>query len=259
MKTIRNLAFLTILTVLMTMAGCAGETPEPVPTAPVQTETVQSAVRQTQPAETQPTETQPMQTESAQTEVTYDTLLEAYRTALAENWDPEKLAAADMSILCCLENGGDGLRNIGYAITDMSGEGTPDLVIASCSPESDKTIFDLYTMKDGKVIHLCSSWERSRNYFRPLTEDSYHSELISRSSSSAASSQIFTCSFGEGELLVTQGFKYDAEADPDDPWFMGYMMDGEMVWESTTEDFVLPVLELAESQYYMPELTPFGE
>ncbi len=249
MNTIRKLAFLTILTILMTMAGCAGETAEPAPTAPAQTEMAQPTVQQTQPAETQP----------VQTEVTYDTLLETYRTALTEDWNPEKLAAADMSILCCLENGGDGLQNIGYAIIDMSGEGIDDLVIASCSPESDKTIFDLYTMKDGKVIHLCSSWERSRNYFRPLTEDSYHSELINRGSSGAASSQWSANRFGDGVLEVSQAIKYDGEADPDNPWFMGYEMDGEMVWEPAEEELALAIMEGAERQYYMPELTPFGE
>ncbi len=264
----KMIAFATVTALLLLAVGCGAPANEPETTditrestAPV-TESQMSEPEVTQPAETQPHENQPEIAKPEFPQGDYTILLETYWTALTEDWSIEQLDAKDLSLLCLFENGGDGLMNIGYAIEDISGEGVEDLIIASLSPDTDNVIFDLYTVVDGQIIHLCRSSERDRYYLHPLEDGGTASELIRIGSSGAGNSEWLSYSIGvmnPGELTIGQAIKYDTEADAENPWFMGYWDGEQIVYSPTDEDTANAIMNSAATNYYLPELTPFGK
>ena len=61
----------------------------------------------------------------------------------------------------------EGKRNIGFALIDVDGDGTPELWISNEEAQKLNTgiIFEMYTIVDGEVVHTISSGERSRYYY----------------------------------------------------------------------------------------------
>lgn len=93
----------------------------------------------------------------------YQELLEKYALAIAENWTPAQCTEAGFSSRTPIANEYDGLY---YAISDLDGDGTEELVITqSLWEEENRTEFlDLYTLKDGKPELVCSD----RKFLRPI-------------------------------------------------------------------------------------------
>lgn len=61
---------------------------------------------------------------------------------------------------------GEALSNIGYALTDLSGDGVPELLISAISYRDGghsygNAVYALYTCADGLPQYVCESWARS--------------------------------------------------------------------------------------------------
>ncbi len=102
-------------------------------------------------------------------EEAYGVLLGEYYTAAAEEWDFAKLMEKDYNYLLtyCYDDDG-ALQNIGYAFTDLDGDGTQELLIGALGGEEfvAKMIFELYTMdRDGVAQEVFGSTERDRYYY----------------------------------------------------------------------------------------------
>ncbi len=271
MKTKNGFALMIAFMLLLALTGCglsAEQSEESgssqsssLPTSgeePFQSEDTQpegAPAEETQPQDAAPDESVPMDAEPGGVQGTYDSLLECYRTALEAQWEADQLAANDMSVLCLLDSDGDGLPNTGYAILDVTGDGVEELMIGST--DSDKTVFDLYTMKDGTVLHLCSSTEGSRYYLSPLEEGSTACGLTYYNTSDADHIAWVSYSITDGALEVSQAIKYDGAADTDNAWFMGYPEDGDVVYSPTAPELAAAIIEAAENGCYLPELTSF--
>ena len=55
--------------------------------------------------------------------------------------------------------------NAGYALLDLNGDGTAELIIAGYGA-SDNMIYDLYTLVEGQPVQIACSRARSRYYMR---------------------------------------------------------------------------------------------
>ncbi len=140
----------------------------------------------------------------------YEPIIELYRKAVVESWDPGK----------CVENGislmigyyGELYEEIGHNQIDLNGDGSAELII------TDGTyIFDLYTVihdeEDCAMRYTLDTTERNQ-YF--MVQDN---KLYCRGSGGAALSYYTILSVGERTLDVQEGFMYDAADNPDNPWF----------------------------------------
>ena len=59
-------------------------------------------------------------------------------------------------------------QNAGYALLDLNGDGTPELVVGGLGTNSfsNGMVYDLYTLVDGQPVQLACSQARSRYYLR---------------------------------------------------------------------------------------------
>lgn len=98
----------------------------------------------------------------------YAALLDRYAEALSESWDSATLMDANLPYLLALAYGAEPLENIGYAISDVEGDGSPELLIGSLTGDEyfGKMIFALYTLdQDGAASLLFESEEKNRYYY----------------------------------------------------------------------------------------------
>ena len=149
----------------------------------------------------------------------YEPLLDIYRQAVREDWNPGQ----------CMENGislmigyyGELYGELGYSMMDLDGNGIQELIITDGS-----RIFDLYTIVQDEVIaplQLFSAMERKEYHL--LKDLNIYCE-----GSGGAALQYHTLYQLEGRnLVVLEGYAYDADTDPDNPW---YFYDGETVGDS---------------------------
>lgn len=139
----------------------------------------------------------------------YESLIETYRTAIEEHWDPGK----------CIENGislmvgyyGGIVTQLGHNQIDLNGDGNDELIITDGS-----NIYDLYTIVvDEEVgpLRLIDATERSQFF---LTTDGH---IYNMGSGSAMLSYYYLFNVGQRELELDKAYKFDASIYPDNPWF----------------------------------------
>lgn len=100
----------------------------------------------------------------------YTKLLSLYSSALTERWNGGKLMENDLNYMIADCYGDNAFQSIGYAVEDLDGNGTPELLIGTTENIADefygKIIFDLYTMDENKnLTKIFSSSERNRYYY----------------------------------------------------------------------------------------------
>lgn len=98
----------------------------------------------------------------------YAALLDRYAEAISETWDSAALMDANLPYLLALAYGEEPLENIGYAISDVEGDGSPELLIGSLTGDEyfGKMIFALFTLdQDGAASLLFESGEKNRYYY----------------------------------------------------------------------------------------------
>ena len=72
----------------------------------------------------------------------------------------------DYSVVIAWLTGQPASRNIGYTLKDVDGNGVRELLIGENWGESDDgtVLYDMYTVRDGKLLHVFSGWDRNRYY-----------------------------------------------------------------------------------------------
>ena len=98
----------------------------------------------------------------------YAAVIGEYYTALDEGWDAAQLMEAGLNYMAADSHHGAPLEEIGYAVTDLDGDGTEELAIGSMVEDEffGKMVFSLYTL-DGEGVPelLFDSTERNRYYY----------------------------------------------------------------------------------------------
>lgn len=98
----------------------------------------------------------------------YAVVIGEYYTAIEQQWDSAALMDHNFNYMVSECYGDDPLKNIGYIIEDIDGDGIDELLIGTLVDDSfyGKMIFALYTLDDKGVHQLAfDSSERNRYYY----------------------------------------------------------------------------------------------
>ena len=140
----------------------------------------------------------------------YQPVIAKYVTALTEHWGGEACSNADISILVSYAT---SPSELGYALLDLDNDGTDELVIANDAER--QVIYDLYSLVDGKLVHVFTGWDRNSYELR----EGYR--ILNIGSNGAASADYVYCHLSRGQLVTDSLIRFDAATDPDHPWFRG--------------------------------------
>lgn len=140
----------------------------------------------------------------------YQPVIAKYITALTEHWGGEACSNADISILVSYAT---SPSELGYALLDLDNDGTDELVIANDAER--QVIYDLYSLVDGKLVHVFTGWDRNSYELR----EGYR--ILNIGSNGAASADYVYCHLSNGQLVTDSLIRFDAATDPDHPWFRG--------------------------------------
>ena len=140
----------------------------------------------------------------------YQPVIAKYTTALMEHWGGEACSNADISILVSYAT---SPSELGYALLDLDNDGTDELIIANDAER--QVIYDLYSLVDGKLVHVFTGWDRNSYELR----EGYR--ILNIGSNGAASADYVYCHLSNGQLVTDSLIRFDAATDPDHPWFRG--------------------------------------
>ena len=140
----------------------------------------------------------------------YQPVIAKYVTALTEHWGGEACSNADISILVSYAT---SPSELGYALLDLDNDGTDELVITNDAER--QVIYDLYSLVDGKLVHVFTGWDRNSYELR----EGYR--ILNIGSNGAASADYVYCHLSNGQLVTDSLIRFDAATDPDHPWFRG--------------------------------------
>ena len=102
---------------------------------------------------------------------------------------------------------------LGYALLDLDNDGTDELIIANDAER--QVIYDLYSLVDGKLVHVFTGWDRNSYELREGFR------ILNIGSNGAASADYVYCHLSNGQLVTDSLIRFDAATDPDHPWFRG--------------------------------------
>ena len=140
----------------------------------------------------------------------YQPVIAKYVTALTEHWGGEACSNADISILVSYAT---SPSELGYALLDLDNDGTDELIVANDAER--QVIYDLYSLVDGKLVHVFTGWDRNSYELR----EGYR--ILNIGSNGAASADYVYCHLSNGQLVTDSLIRFDAATDPDHPWFRG--------------------------------------
>lgn len=140
----------------------------------------------------------------------YQPVIAKYVTALTEHWGGEACSNADISILVSYVT---SPSELGYALLDLDNDGTYELIIANDAER--QVIYDLYSLVDGKLVHVFTGWDRNSYELREGFR------ILNIGSNGAASADYVYCHLSNGQLVTDSLIRFDAATDPDHPWFRG--------------------------------------
>ncbi len=163
----------------------------------------------------------------------YKDILNKHIKAVKGKWSAEKLEQENMSYMYAqlVETNKKPLDKIGYVYFDVNGDGIEELLIGEISTGNWKgVIYDIYTMKDRKPVHVASGGSRNR-YF--VCDDGF---LCNEYSQGAGESGIMVYNLVENstELFLQVAFKYDYYTNKNNPWFISYNVDEEK-WDNVSQ------------------------
>lgn len=140
----------------------------------------------------------------------YQPVIAKYVTALTEHWGGEACSNADISLLVSYVT---SPSELGYALLDLDNDGTDELVIANDAER--QVIYDLYSLVDGKLVHVFTGWDRNSYELREGCR------ILNVGSNGAALTDYVYCHLSRGQLVTDSLIRFDAATDPDHPWFRG--------------------------------------
>lgn len=175
--------------------------------------------------------------ETLPTTQAYEDTLSLFDRAISEKWNMQQCSDAGISIMIAnlTEYGVD----FGYALMDLDGNGNQELLITDGS-----IVYNVYTLTDEGVSHVLTGWERSS--YR-LCNDNI---LYQQGSGGAALSYDTFYRLVNGVLVVDDAVIFDADTDPESPWFRS--ADGENPTDPISEDQAQAIIHS-----YTPVEIPF--
>ena len=153
----------------------------------------------------------------ARQQKTADEMPEAYQlvinkdiTAITEGWG---WAEGENTGICPMISNVSSLSDLGYALMDLDGDGTEELIIADNGQR--QVIYDLYSLVNGQLVHILSGGERNSYELRE------NSVILNVGSNGAASTDYVFYRVSGGQLVQDTLIRFDAMADENHPWSRG--------------------------------------
>ena len=158
----------------------------------------------------------------------------------------------DFSVIFPMIAGFGGAENAGFYVTDLDGDGTPELFLGEFQPGMKAPVFyDMYTLKNGEPVHVFDGWDRSRYY---LCENG---EIAHEGSNSAFNSFTSISNYVDGGLLLVGSVIYDSSANPNYTWFLSTSSEYEVDADARPLDESDAKYTLALYPYKQVELDSF--
>ncbi|MBD5459609.1 MAG: hypothetical protein HDR26_01515 [Lachnospiraceae bacterium] len=182
----------------------------------------------------------------------YEELIAAAKECITRN-DGEESEDYDFSSMIYMYG---NQSRMGYLIEDIDDNGTDELIFGenSVDPDSswDGAIYDIYTVSDGKLVHVLDGWERNRYYF-------CENGMIANEGAGGAAYFTYTYFTFEGtELHLVEAVIYDEQKDETNPWFyMTQLQSDAENAEPVSEKQAWAIIE--KYVYEHPVFTPFVE
>ena len=125
-------------------------------------------------------------------------------------------------------------HKIGYTYYDVNADGIEELLIGEIADGALKgVIYDIYTMVNRETKHVISGGNRNRFY---VCDGSF---ICNEYSSGAQESgvRVYILVENSTELFPQVYFKYDAYANPKNPWFLSYGTESDDdKWDNVSEE-----------------------
>lgn len=178
----------------------------------------------------------------------YEEIVQKYYDGILSHWTMQEYNENGLAyITYTIEN----LDDFGYYIVDVDEDGTEELFLGPVNKNGYIGMFyDLYTMKDGKLVQIMTSGERDRYY---LCEDN---EIANEGSGSAMTSSWAYYNLVSGELVMKEHILYDAYYDEENPWFYSTSDEWSDYSSPVTEDAARSMI--ASHEYMEIPYTPLS-
>lgn len=268
----KSMFWLAILLIAALLVGCGQtENTETTPTEPTVTVTEEPTEAPTEEVTEAPTEAPTEADEEEEEDIVYEgdassyyidvvyaEQIERYHTALSEKWDEGKYLENGMSEVLTAYYAGNPLNNVGFGFQDLDNDGRWELIIGAIEDaEECPAVFEIWTLVDNKPVMLAQTSARSQYMLQFVEEDNMW-YVANEGSSGAFCSAYYSMMLIDGKLEVMQGVIYDSQADPENPWFMAYDMDGDTSNDDPVdEDTAIAIREINRSHYTAIEYFPY--
>lgn len=207
-------SYLIITLILAFALAACGQSAPAAPAPAAEAPAVEAPAAEKEPAAEAPAAEEPAaetQAENAALPAPYAAILERYAQAIREGWDREKCDEQGVntlvSVVCSPEVNG----KIGYALIDLDGDGTQELLIGPC--DDSGLVLELFALDGDEAKEVFTGWERNSYVYR--TDGRFYNH----GSNSAYNSGDFLYSYASGALRFEEGVVIDAWFDENEPYF----------------------------------------
>lgn len=171
----------------------------------------------------------------------YDELIEEVTEGLKNGFTEEQQLSLDVT--SCFFYTDPSYEIMGYLIEDIDADGVKELLFGvNSDTDWDSIIYDVYTIKDGEMVHTVKGWERNRYY---LCEDG----MLANEGSSSAFLSIYAYYNYYGQIIESESNEglvesviIDAFRDENNPYFYSknkpYDEDGEPITEQKANEII---------------------
>ncbi len=187
----------------------------------------------------------------------YNNVLKTYYTALLHGWDEEEIDKNKLTKIVLYYDGKNRMAEMGYCFIDLDCDGINELLIGEVPHDNyeHNEIYDLYTVKDGKVHQVALGWERCRLYIYK-EEEGYR--IVRSASSGAGLSSDDHYILENGDLKHEWSVVMNAFADEKNPWFLADNDELNVTNEMRiSKEKYMELVDVYKEKYIMPNFISF--